>query len=476
MSHFHFPHSRRIAAIVVALVFLSAGCSRPAHDALPAATAPTTAKQSAADAAAAQPVYVCPMHPHIRQHGSGQCPICGMALVLQEGAVEPASPATTAPAANGTMPVSPSAPGAGDRKILYYYDPMRPDVHFERPGPSPFMDMDLVPKYAEAQAATGVRVDPALLQSLGIRTATPTRREVRPRVRVPARVVADAQGQARLQARVSGWIEQLQLRAPGQSVVAGSVIAELYSPELVQAQEELLLGGDTAAGAAERLRRLGIADIDIQAVRHSGQARRRLPVRAPASGVVTELGVREGSRVSPDTLIADVSARSAVWVEAQVFPAQKLLLGEDVEATFTLPGLPDRRWRANHGRPVPVADATTQTLPIRFALDNRDALPLGTQLDAELRGTPREDVLLAPASAIIRKANGAWVLVERSPNRFAPVAVQLGPRYDDGIEIREGLAIDDRIVISGQFLLDAEADLQAGLTGLAAAADAAPQP
>ncbi len=244
----------------------------------------------------------------------------------------------------------------------------------------------------------------------------------------------------------------------------------------MQAQEELLLGGDTAAGAAERLRRLGIADIDIQAVRRSGKARRRLPVRAPASGVVTELGVRQGSRGSPDTLIADVSARSAVWVEAQVFPAQKLLLGDEVEATFTLPGVPDRRWRANHGRPVPVVDATTQTLPIRFAVENRDALPLGTLLDAELRGTPREAVLLAPASAIIRKANGAWVLVERSPNRVAPVAVQLGPRYDDGIEVREGLAVEDRIVISGQFLLDAEADLQAGLAGLAAAADAAPQP
>ena len=129
---------------------------------------------------------------------------------------------------------------------------MRPEVHFDKPGKSPFMDMELVPKYAEPEVAAanghagGVAVNAAIVQSLGIRTASPTRGDVRPSVRVPARVVADARGQARLQSRVSGWVERLMVRSVGQSVSAGSVVAEIYSPELVQAQEELLLGAETA--------------------------------------------------------------------------------------------------------------------------------------------------------------------------------------------------------------------------------------
>lgn len=474
MSTLFSPCPRRIAAIISVAALLLTGCSQRPNEPSHATAASTTTDVAApVDRQAAPAVYVCPMHPHIRQHGPGQCPICGMTLVRQDAEAAPAAPMTTAPGTEATLP---TRAGAADRKILYYYDPMRPDVHFERPGRSPFMDMDLVPKYAEAEAATSVHVDPALRQSLGIRTATPKRQDVRPRVRAPAWVVADAQSQARLQARVSGWIEKLHVRAPGQSVAAGSVIAELYSPELVQAQEELLLGGDTAAGAVERLRRLGIADADIQAVRRGGKARRRLPLRAPASGVVTGLGVREGSSVTVDTVIADIASRHAVWVEAQVFPTQKLLLGDEVDATFALPGMPERRWNASNGRVVPVADATTQTLAIRFALDNRDALPLGTLLDAELHGTRREDVLLVPASAVIRKADGAWVLVESSSNRFVPVLVQLGSRHGDAFEIRAGVAVDDRIVISGQFLLDAEADLQAGLASLAAGAETTSQP
>ena len=201
------------------------------------------------------------------------------------------------------------AKATAEPRVLYYYDPMRPEVKFDKPGPSPFMDMALVPKFAEANESTGIAVSPSIVQSLGIRVGKPVLRTVRPSVRVPARVVSDARGQARLQSRVNGWVERLAVRAVGQSVSAGTVIAEIYSPELVQAQEELLLGSDMAAAASERLRRFGIADSDIQAIRRAGKSSRRLPVRAPVSGVITEIGVREGSSVTPDTLIADFSSR-----------------------------------------------------------------------------------------------------------------------------------------------------------------------
>ena len=267
---------------------------------------------------------------------------------------------------------------AEQQTVLYYYDPMRPEVHFDKPGKSPFMDMELVPKYAATEAAkgpgTGVAVSATIVQNLGIRTASPTRGDVRPSVRVPARVVADARGQARLQSRVTGWVERLLVRAVGQSVSAGSIVAEIYSPELVQAQEELLLGAETAGPATERLRRFGIADRDIQAIRRAGKTSRRLPLRAPVSGVVTELGVREGSSISPETLIVDLSARSAVWIEAQLFPAQLASLGNSYSARFTLPGMPDREWRSDNGTLVAIADPVTQTLAVRFPIDDAGGL------------------------------------------------------------------------------------------------------
>lgn len=455
--------ARAFAAL--AMTSLLVAC-QPQSQAPPATdSAPSPSSAPPASAANAPPVvtevrYVCPMHAHIQQHGPGVCPICGMTLEKKE---VPAATSSPAPATDAD-PAMPAAPAAkDDRRVLYYYDPMRPEVHFDKPGPSPFMDMALVPKMAAADEATGISVSAAVVQSLGIRTAQPTRRAVRPSVRVPARVVADARGQARLQSRVSGWIERLTVRAVGQPVTAGSVIAEIYSPELVQAQEELLLGADSAGPATERLRRFGIADVDIQAVRRAGKASRRLPLRSPVSGVVTELGVREGSSLSPDTVIADFSGRSAVWIEAQLFPAQKVLLGDHYTARFTMPGLPGREWRGEGGVPVPVVDAVTQTLAIRFPISDAGDLPLGSVLDAEIDGQPRADVLVVPVSAVIRTAQGDRVLVQRGKDRFVPRSVTTGARYGDEVEIVAGVEAADHIVTSGQFLLDAEASLQSGL-------------
>ena len=406
--------------------------------------------------------YVCPMHAHIQQHGPGKCPICGMTLVKKTLTPEQAPPALDMPAEAG-------------KKILYWYDPMRPEQHFDKPGPSPFMDMPLVAKYTETQAnashSNSIAVNATVVQHLGIRIASPVRRDVQIRIRVPARVVADARGQARLQSRVSGWVEKLYVRAVGQNVSAGMVVAEIYSPELLQAQEELLLNAELSAGAAERLRRMGIADSDIQTIRRQGKASRRLPLRAPASGVVTELNVREGSSVSPEAMIMDISAHNAVWVEAQLFPVQKMQLGNTMHAAFSLPGMADSQWSANNGNAVPVLDPITQTMAVRFSLNNAAELPLGTALDAELSGAIKTGVLLVPASAVIRTAQGNRVIVVQANKQFVPTKVMLGQRYGDEFEIIDGISMDDRVVVSGQFLLDAEADLQAGLSQMSGTAN-----
>ncbi len=447
-------------SVAVIVLFLLVACDRNESMLGPASNTSTVAANSKAIVTDA--LYVCPMHPHIKEHGPGKCPICGMDLVKKQVAGSSSEPSPELQNNSDAM----KADAANTQKILYYYDPMRPEEHFDKPGPSPFMDMQLVAKYAEANigAGDGIAVSAAIIQSLGIRTAQPVRRDVRQSIRVPARVVADARGQARVQARVSGWIERLHVRAVGQQISAGTVIAEIYSPELIQAQEEMLLGAETAGPAAERLRRFGIADVDIQAVRRAGKASRRLPIRATVGGVVTELGVREGSSVTPDTIIIDLSARSAVWIEAQLFPAQRLSLGNTLRARFTLPGFPGREWLSEVGTVVPVVDPITQTLAVRFSINNSDDLPLGTVLDGEIEGATRSDILLLPASAVIRTAQGDRVMVQRDKNRFIAMPIKIGQRYGGEIEIIEGIVLTDRVVTSGQFLLDAEANLQSGFS------------
>ncbi len=446
-----------VAAIVLSLLV---ACDRNESTQEPASNTSNGAANS--KAVVTDALYVCPMHPHIKEHGPGECPICGMDLVKKTVAVASSEPSSEMQKKDDAM----KHDGVSTKKILYYYDPMRPEEHFDKPGPSPFMDMQLVPKYAEVNidAGDGIAVSAAIIQSLGIRTANPVRRDVRQNIRVPARVVADARGQARLQARVSGWVERLHVRAVGQQISTGTVIAEIYSPELIQAQEEMLLGAETAGPAAERLRRFGIADVDIQVVRRAGKASRRLPIRATVGGVVTELGVREGSSVTPDTIIIDLSARSAVWIEAQLFPAQRLSLGNAMRARFTLPGLPGREWLSEVGTVVPVVDPITQTLAVRFSINNSDDLPLGTVLDGEIEGATRSDILLLPASAVIRTAQGDRVMVQQDNNRFIAKPVKIGQRYGNETEIIEGIVLSDRVVTSGQFLLDAEASLQSGFS------------
>lgn len=369
-----------------------------------------------AERAKALTLYVCPMHPHVQQPEPGQCPICGMHLVPRS--VEP-EPESAAPAAAVTVPA-------------------------------------------------------ALQQSLGIRMVKPVRETVRPSVRVPARVLADADRQVRVTARVEGWVEHLQVRAVGQRIVAGAVIAEVYAPELVETQQELLLSPETTAAAAERLRRLGIAERDITALRESGKAQRRLPLRSPVAGVVTRLPLREGARIGPETVLLELAPQDSVWIEAQVLPAQLAQLGRVQGAHLSQPGVAAAQWHLGAGEPVPIVDATTQAMPVRFALAAEGAPPLGSWLDAELLGPNRDGVLLLPAEAVIRTPEGDRVVVRESETRFAVRSVRLGQRYGARVEVVDGLRGDESVVASGQFLLDGEASLRAGLQRLQGEAAADP--
>ena len=406
--------------------------------------------------------YTCGMHPQVKQDEPGNCPICGMTLVRKE----------EAPAA---------APAEGERRVLYYYDPMKPDQHFDKPGKSPFMDMDLVPKYAdEAGSAESVRIDPRVVQNLGIRTVTVSRGAFSQRFEAVGSVDVDERRIFVVGSRASGWVEQLVVRAVGDGVKRGDRLAGVYSPDLFAAQQELVLAaktGDHAMLAATRQRMLllGLTEGQIDKVIATGQAQRQVSVFAPSDGVVTELNVRQGQQVMPGTPLMRIADLSRVWVTVEVPEAQGGLLREGRKAEARLSALPSRVFEGQVEYIYPGLETQTRTIRARLSFPNpKLELKPGMYADVALLGSAQNDVLLVPSEAVIRTGERTVVILALGEGSFRPASVQAGAERDGRTEILSGLADGEAVVVSGQFLIDSEANLRSVLTRLAP--DAQEQP
>jgi len=388
---------------------------------------------------------------------------------------------TPAPAADAGVPVPASTealPGTASTAPPIYVCPMHPQITSETPGSCPICGMDLVARSrSSAQAAPVIEVDAGLRQALGIRTAAVDRRVLSPRVRAPAEVVADQHRIRHVHTRVSGWVEELRVHALGERVRAGQVLMEIYAPELVAAQEDYLIalrsggvGSRAQRAAAERLRRLGVDDGFIDALSERGRSLQRVPVRAPADGVVTQLDVRHGMYIEPSTIALEITDLSEVWVSVSVFPEELERLGSGtIYAALNLPNQLDRLWRGVVSYVYPSQDAVTRTVQLRVPVPNRRGLlRVGQYMEARLRGEAGEPVLSVPSEAVIRTADGERVVVDAGEGRFRVAQVHAGLRVDGRTQILHGLKEGERVVVSAQFLLDSEAALRAGLQRLEA--------
>lgn len=392
--------------------------------------------------------WTCPMHPQVRQDHPGSCPICGMKLTKRED--HPASPEN-----GGAMPE--------ERKPLYWYDPMKPEQHFDKPGKSPFMDMDLVPKYAEggasADGGTVVSIDPRMAQNLGMRTAEVKTGSFWQRVDAVGSVVMDENRIVTVEARAAGWLERLDVRAVGDTVQRGQVVAGIYSPDLLAAQEELALAqklGDATLIDAARTR------LSLLGVGSGGKSgpQRRVAITAPQTGVVTELLVRQGGQVTPGMPLMKLADLSKVWVMVEVPEVQAawVAAGKPAEARFK--GLPGKIFKGKVDYVYPLLDTQTRTLRARLAFDNADgALKPGMYAEVTVFGGERSDVTLVPSEAVIRTGSRNVVLVAEGEGRYRPVEVTLGSERGEEIVILGGLESGQQVVVSGQFLIDSEASL-----------------
>ena len=368
------------------------------------------------------------------------------------------------------------------KKILYYHDPMVPGNKFDKPAKSPFMDMMLVPVYNEGDAdQSKVTVSSRIQQNLGVRTAPVVEGMLSPQVSAVGSIAYNERDQVIVQARATGYVERLHVRATLDRVAKGQALADLYVPEWIAAQEEFLSvrrmqGTDLASlvdGARQRMRQVGMSDAQIRLVETTGTTQPRITLTSPQNGVVVELLAREGMTVMSGATLFRINGLGTVWANAEVPETQAALLRPGAKVSAKSPAVPGTTFEGKVQAILPEVNATTRTIKARVELANPGArLVPGMFITVQLTDKRAEKSLLIPTEAVIQTGKRTVVMVAEDNGKFSPVEVEAGIESDNQTEIKRGLKLGQRVVVSSQFLIDSEASLK----GVEARLNDAPKP
>ena len=356
------------------------------------------------------------------------------------------------------------------KKVLYYHDPMVPGNKFDKPAKSPFMDMMLVPVYADSDGDQGkVTVSPRIQQNLGVRTAEVTEGVLSPQVSAVGSIAYNERDQVVMQARATGFVERLHVRATLDAVKQGQPLADLYVPDWVAAQEEFLSvrrmqGADMGSlvdGARQRMRLAGMSDAQIKNVERTGQTQARITLAAPISGVLSELMVREGMSVMPGATLLRINGMSTVWANAEVPESQVAQLRPGTKVQARSPAVPGTTFEGTVQALVPEVNPGTRTLKARVQLNNPGArLVPGMSVSMQFMDMRAEKALLIPTEAVIQTGKRTVVMLAEDKGRFRPVEIEAGIESNGQTEVKRGLDLGQRVVVSSQFLIDSEASLK----------------
>lgn len=357
------------------------------------------------------------------------------------------------------------------RKILYYHDPMVPAQKFDRPGKSPFMDMMLVPVFAGAGAGDEgkVVISARIQQNLGVRTAVATEGSLAPKLSAVGSIAFNERDQVVVQARAGAFVQKLHVRATLDGVRAGQVLAELYVPDWIAAQEEFLavrrMQGSNMAplveGARARMRQAGMSDEQIRRIEAGGRTDARIAITAPITGLVTEIGAREGMAVMPGATLFRINGFATVWANAEVPEAQAGLLRPGARVIAHTPMAAGTRFEGRVQQLLPSVDPATRTIKARVELSNKNAfLVPGMFVTMEFTEPRQRSAVLVPTEALIYTGRRTVVIVAEADGRFRPQEVEPGVEMGGQSEIRRGLQAGQKVVISSQFLIDSEASLR----------------
>ena len=369
-----------------------------------------------------------------------------------------------------------TVPVNDDKQALYWYDPMYPQQKFDKPGKSPFMDMQLVPRYAEGTATDtpSVQIDPRQAQNIGVRLAPVTRGVLTSTLELSGVLAFNERDVAVVQARAAGFVERVYARAPGDVLKAGAPLADLLVPQWAAAQEEFLAlrhNGDNAliAAARQRLRLSGMPTALIARLERSGQVQSVQTVTSPLSGALQSLEVREGMTVAAGQTLARLNGLGRVWLQVAVPEASGAVLqvGQTVQSRFV--GLPGEVVNGTVSAILPAIAMDSRTVQVRIELPNPNGrLRPGMTAQVRLAQSSEQAVLQVPSEALIRTGKRVLVMLAEAGGHYRPVEVEAGAENSDHTVILGGLQEGQRVVASGQFLLDSEASLK-GLTPAAAA-------
>ena len=367
-------------------------------------------------------------------------------------------------------PSAAMATGDGDREILYWVAPMDANYRRDKPGKSP-MGMDLVPVYADAAGSAGssVTLAPEVVQNLGVRTAVAERTRLWRGIDTVGYVDYDESKVSHIHLRTEGWIENLVVQSEGERVTRGQRLFNLYSPELVNAQEEfvqaLKVGNQGLIRASRsRLDALGIPGSQIKRLEKDRKPSQTIPVYAPQDGVVSTLPVREGMFIKPATRIMSLADLSSVWLLAEIFERQAdwVEVGQSADVRLPYQPVPVREGRVEYI--YPSLDPKTRTLKARLRFDNPDeALKPNMYANVKIYGGPGDDAIVIPIEALIRTGREDRVVLALGEGRFESRTVTAGIESGDWVEVLTGIEPGDTVVTSGQFLIDSEASLKASM-------------
>ena len=391
------------------------------------------------------------------------------------------------------QPVQSAAQGAstsaekGGRKILYYRNPMGLPDTSPVPKKDP-MGMDYVPVYEGEEPQNlppgAVKISPDKIQLLGVRTAPAQERSLTRTVHAVGTVQPNERGLYKVAPRFEGWIEKLLVNTSGQAVSRGQALMEVYSPELVAAQEEYLIalrgardvkdaGGEAQAtmqrladSVLRRLRNWDISERELERLKQTGQPQRVLAYRSPASGVVLSKPSVQGMRFMPGDVLYEIADLSSVWLLAEVSEQDLGLVRVGQAAEVRITSYPGRDFAGKVVFVYPTLEAATRTVRVRVEMPNPEGLlKPAMYADAQFASGNGGRALAVPDSAVLDSGNRQLVLVDRGQGVFEPRDVKLGMRADGYVEVKDGLKADEQVVVRANFLIDAESNLKAALSG-----------
>jgi len=409
-------------------------------------------------------LYTCGMHPEIILDEPGNCPICEMELTLIKS--------------NG------STNSSGERIILYWRAPMDPNEIYDEPGKSK-MGMDLVPVYEDEADGSGiVTIDPQVQQNMNVKTEVVVSKSLSTEVITNGVLETDETSEYIATTRVNGWIEKLYINFTGQKVRKGDKLMDIYSPELVAAQQELITalsynesvkktnfqeisesGEELIRNAVKKLQLFNISDSEIERIKSTGKVRTYLTLYAKKSGTVLSKNVREGAKITPGTELCNIADLSKLWLIADVYEYElsKVHMGSKAEIRFNY--LPGKIYHGTVSFIYPTLDPVSRTAKIRIVIDNSSGkLKPAMFANIKIKGEDLGKRPTVPENAVLRSGSRDIVILAWGDGKFKPVDVELGTYADGYYQVLKGLNEGNKIVTSAQFLIDSESNLRAAIS------------